>query len=89
MIGKCYLPGSTLALDGFVIEIRKPTEAEVNVLGNFNRKGYYRMVALSAVDVYGHFLYSELEYSGSANDDKAILYSELDQSLLNNELPDH
>jgi hypothetical protein len=47
------------------------------------------MVALSAVDVYGHFLYSELEYFGSTNDDKAILYSELYQSLLNNELPDH
>jgi hypothetical protein len=91
MIGKCYLPGTTLALDGLVIETRKPTEAEVNgnVLGNFNRKGYYGMVALSAVDVYGHFLYSELEYSGSTNDDKAILYSELYQRLMNNELPDH
>jgi hypothetical protein len=26
MIGKCYLPGPTLALDGLVIETRKPTE---------------------------------------------------------------
>ena len=77
--GCAFLKGTTLALDGIVIETRRPTVAEVggNISGNRNRKGYYGMVALSAVDVWARFRYSELKWYGSCNDNVAITLSPL------------
>jgi hypothetical protein len=31
-----------------------------DIVGNFNRKGYFGMVAMSAVDSWGRFIYSQL-----------------------------
>ncbi len=87
--GMKYLKGTTLAVDGIVIETRKPLYSEVggNITGNFNRKGYYAMVALSAVDVWARFLYSELDWFGSTNDNVAIKYTTLYDSLVDSKIP--
>lgn len=88
-LSNCYFPGTVLSLDGIVIETRKPYPSEVNgdIVGNFNRKGYFGMVAMSAVDAHGRFVYSELGWSGSTNDSVAYRCTELAKVVQQNEIP--
>lgn len=88
--GTCLLSGTCLAIDGIVIETRQPTIEECNgdVTSNYNRKGFFGLVALSAVDVWGKFVYSELSWSGSTNDSTAFRCSELAYKIDHGELPD-
>jgi hypothetical protein len=86
---KCYLPGTVFSIDGIVIETKQPHLEEVrgDIIGNMNRKGYFGMVALSAVDVWGRFIFSELAWSGSTNDSVAYHCTALHHALERNELP--
>jgi len=89
--GKTLLPGTVLALDGIVIETRKPYHHEVNdnINGNYNRKGYFGMIAISACDVWCRFVYSNLEWNGTTNDSVAIRFIELFDKLESGSIPDN
>jgi hypothetical protein len=82
---------TVFAIDGIVIETKQPLSKEVggdtSIMGNMNHKGYYGMVALSAVDVWGRFIFSELAWAGSTNDSVAYKSCLLNTVLENNELP--
>ena len=50
--GICYLKGTTLAVDGIVIEPNEPSNSDVggDVYSQLNCKGFYEMVGLFVVD---------------------------------------
>jgi hypothetical protein len=87
---ECYIKGTVFAIDGIVIQTNQPRVDEVggDIVGNFNRKGYFGMVAISAVDAWARFIYSELNWSGSTNDCIAYKCTSLNTTLVNGGLPD-
>lgn len=85
------LPGTVLAIDGIVIKTVSPrsNEVEGNVRAQYNRKGFYAMVALCAVDVNYRFQYANLGWSGSTNDSVAFADSQLYYLREVNHLPNN
>jgi hypothetical protein len=81
----CYMKCTTLAVDGIVLETTEPNTKEVNgnIVGNFNRKGYFAMVGLAAVDCEARFRFAELDWAGSTHDAIAFRGSLLDEKLPN------
>lgn len=85
------MKGTTLALDGLVVETSKPRLSDVNgnLSGFFNRKGSYAMVALAAVDVWGSFRYCSMNWEGSTHDLTAYYSSRIHEILHCHQLPNH
>ena len=88
--GEDYLCGTVLAKDGIVIETTQPNIKEVlgDVASNYNRKGYFGMVGLAAVDVNAKFCMARLDWSGNCNDNVAYASSELNTLIRAGELPE-
>jgi hypothetical protein len=62
-------------------------EVNGDILGNRNRKGYFAMVALGAVDVFARFRFAELNWSGSTPDSVVFSTSSLGEALKDEMIP--
>lgn len=71
-------------LDGIVVQTTHTHEVNGNVACNWNRKGYFAIVGLAAVDCRARFRYVECKWAGSTHDSTAYRSSTLAHVLEKN-----
>jgi DDE superfamily endonuclease len=92
-VKRCGFPsnfGTLLALDGFVIKIKKPTTKSLGgkeVTPHFNRKGYYALIAQVGVDSDGRVVFVSVNWPGSTNDICCFRETKLYEALRDKSFP--
>lgn len=71
-LGKGWLPGCVMAIDGLAVRVRQPYSTEVdNVIAFRNRKGFWATLVMAGCDARGKFLMFSQKASGATNDETA------------------